>query len=57
MLEGHAGPMERPIDESGRHEDDRRVRQHDAPVRENPLVEVARYEAREPGGVIVGRHC
>ena len=56
MLEHHSGPVECPIDESGRHKHDRRVRQHDAPVRENPLIEVARYETREPGGVIVGRH-
>ena len=52
MLEGHASPMECPIDEGRRYEHDRRVRQHDAPVRENPLVEMARYETREPGGVI-----
>ena len=50
MLERLAGPVERPIDESGRHEDNRRIRQYDAPVRENPLVEVACHES----GKLVG---
>lgn len=56
MLKRLAGPVECPIDEGRRYEHDRRVRQHDAPVRENPLVEVARHEVRKPGGVIVGSH-
>lgn len=56
MLIGYACPVERPKNEGAGHEYDDRVRQDDAPIRENPFVEVARHEAREPGGVIVGRH-
>ena len=56
MLECHAGPMECPIDESGGYEYDNRIRQHDAPVRKDPLIEMARHESRQPVGVINFRH-
>ena len=56
MLEGSARPVERPMDERRRHEHDGHVRQDDAPVRENPLVEMARDETGEPVGVVIGRH-
>ena len=45
-------PVERPMDERRGEEHNRRVRQDDAPVRENPLVEVACHESRQPARVI-----
>ena len=56
MLEGHASPMECPIDEGGGHEHDSRVRQDEAPVRENLFGEVACHESRQPVGVFNAIH-
>ena len=52
MLIGYACPVERPIDKGAGHEHDDRIRQDDAPKRENTLVEMARHEAGQSGGVM-----
>lgn len=44
----HTSPVKRPIDEGGRYKDDGDVGEDNAPVRENPFVEVAREETFEP---------
>ena len=56
MLEGHSRPVKRPVNEGGGSEDNNGVSQDNAPIRENPLIEVARYEAGEPGRVINVSH-
>ena len=52
MLIRHTSPMERPINEGSGYEHNNRVRQDDEPIREYPLVEMARHEAGQPGGVM-----
>ncbi len=56
MLIRHTSPMESPINESGGYEHNNHVRQHDAPIREHPLIDMASHETGKPARIMKGRH-